>query len=118
MTRLFVAIVLLAFLSSPAVADPDCTSPNAWPAGMAFTHLKNAGLVTNYNLVFDKTTVSRLASEKIGDDLYRQIHKVSFVRKSGAKVETITVNDASNEECSMSGVDVYVIERKLGDVDS
>ncbi len=118
MTRLSMAIVVLTLFSSPAVADPDCTSPDAWPVGMAFTHLKNAGLVTNYNLDFDKTTVTRLASERVGDDLYRQIHRVSFVRKSGAKLEAITVNDASNEECSMSGVDVYVIEKMLGDFSS
>jgi hypothetical protein len=33
---------------------------------------------------------------------------------SGDPVEVITVNDASHEECSMSGVDVFVISKELG----
>jgi hypothetical protein len=94
---------------------PECTNANAWPAAMAFTHLKNGGIVSNDELDFKKTLVTRLASEKIGKDLYRQIHLVRFVRTSGEPVEAITVNDASSKECSMSGVDVYLITKRFGD---
>ncbi|MFZ3037429.1 MAG: hypothetical protein WA112_09190 [Rugosibacter sp.] len=81
---------------------------------MAFAHLKNAGLTDNDKLDFTKTQTVRLASEKIGKDLYRQIHHVVFTEKAGGKIEVITSNDASNVECSMSGVQVFVISRRLG----
>jgi len=81
---------------------------------MAFVHLKNAGITDNYKLDFSKTKTVRLASEKIGKDLYRQIHRVTVTEKSGNIIEVITVSDASSEECSMSGVDVFVVLKHLG----
>lgn len=81
---------------------------------MAFVHLKNAGITDNNKLDFTKTRTIRLASEKIGKDLYRQIHHITFIEASGNTIEVITSNKASHEECSMSGVDVYVISRHLG----
>ena len=63
-------------------------------------------------LSYEKTTTNRIASEKIGTDLYRQVHMIQFVETSGVKINAITVNDASSEECSMSKVDVYVISKK------
>ena len=81
---------------------------------MAFVHLRNAGLTENEKLDFSKTKTTRLASEQIGKDLYRQVHLVTFIEKSGKTIEVITRNDASNEECSMSGVEVYVVSNRLG----
>ena len=81
---------------------------------MAFVHLKNAGITTNDKVDFSKVKAVRLASEKIGKDLYRQVHRVTFVEKSGNIIEVVTSNDVSNEECSMSGVDVYVVSRRIG----
>jgi len=81
---------------------------------MAFVHLKNAGLTDNNKLDFTKTKTVRLASEQVGKDLYRQVHLVTFTEKSGKNIEVITRNDASNEECSMSGVEVYVVSNRLG----
>lgn len=81
---------------------------------MAFVHLKNAGLVSSDSVDVKKTATIRLASEKIGKDLYRQIHYVVFTQKNGKKIKVITTNNASSEECSMSGVDVYVVSRKIG----
>ncbi len=95
-------------------AQPECTGVERWPTSMAFVHLKNAGLTDNDKLDFSKTKTVRLASERIGKDLYRQIHHVVFTEKSGATIEVITASDASNEECSMSGVEVFVISRRLG----
>ena len=107
--------IAAAVIGDPLLAaDPDCTSPDAWPAGSAFAHLKDAGLVNNEQLDFKKTTVSRIASEKIGRDLYRQVHLVSFQKNSGERVDAITVNNASREECSMSEVEVYVVSIHLG----
>src|SRR5512133_2420559 len=112
------AIVALLALVGPSVLalakDPDCTGVERWPASMAFVHLKNAGLTNNERLDFSKTRVVRLTSEKIGRDLYRQVHHVQFTEKAGTRIETITVSDASSAECSMSGVDVYVVARHLG----
>jgi hypothetical protein len=114
--RLLAILWVFALASSAALAKPpDCTSPEAWPAGMAFTHLKNAGVVTNDALDFKKTTVTRLASEKIGKDLYRQVHLIRFFKISGESIQAIAVNEVSNQECSMSNVDVYLVSSRLGD---
>ena len=101
--------------SSAVVKDPDCTGVGSWAPSMAFVHLKNAGITDNDKLDFTKTKVVRLASEKIGNDLYRQLHRVTFTEKSGRIIEVITSNDASSQECSMSGVEVYVVSKRLGE---
>jgi hypothetical protein len=93
---------------------PDCSGVEKWPTAMAFAHLKNAGITNNERLDFKRTKTTRLASEQIKDGLFRQIHYVTFTDKSGNKIEVITVNDASADECSMSGVNVYVISKHLG----
>ena len=112
-------IVLLAMLPSTVAAkgakDPNCAGVDQWPTNMAFVHLKNAGITTNAKIDFKKTKTTRLASEKIGKNLYRQIHHVTFTEKSGNKISGITSNEASSEECSMSGVDVFVVSRHLGE---
>jgi hypothetical protein len=96
--------------------SPTCSGSNQWAASSAFVQLKNAGILSNDTTDFTKTNVIRLASEKIGTGLYRQIHKITFTEKSGHAVEVITINDASHEECSMSGVEVYVVSQRLGDL--
>jgi len=115
----FIKLMIIAFLliASPSMAlakDPDCSRTNQWPTNMAFVHLKNAGITDNSKLDFTKTKTIRLASEKIGKDLYRQIHHVIFTEKSGNVIEVITINEVSSIECSMSGVDVFVISKHLG----
>lgn len=92
---------------------PDCAGVEQWPTSMAFASLKNAGVTDNDRLDFAKTKTTRLASEQIKKGVFRQIHRVTFSEKSGKVIEVLTVNDASNEECSMGGVDVYVISRHL-----
>jgi hypothetical protein len=91
---------------------------------MAFGYLKTAGLTTNSEIDFSKTSVKLLAQEKIGKDLYNQVHLITFTKKpedlvtlarrSNDQIQVITVNEASSQECSMSAVDVYVISRHLG----
>jgi hypothetical protein len=95
-------------------SSPDCSGPDRWASNMAFTHLKNAGLLQSETTDFVKTKVTRLASEKIGPDLYRQVHRIVFTKKSGESVVVITVNDASHQECSMSDVTVFVVSQQLG----
>ena len=113
--KLLTAIMLIAL--SPSLAftkDPDCTGVDRWPTNMAFVHLKNAGITDNKRIDFTKTKSIRLASEKIGKDLYRQVHHITFIEKSGNTIEVITSNEVSDEECSMSNVDVFVISHHLG----
>ena len=114
--RLAIIIALLWLSSGLAFAGSlNCTGVDSWATNMAFVHLKNAGLTDNDRLDFTKTKVVRLASEKIGKDLYRQLHLVTFTQKTGEIIEVITSNDASHEECSMSGVQVFVISKRLGE---
>ena len=108
------AFILALFSSVVFAGNPKCDGPNNWAANMAFVHLKNAGLVHNETTDFTKTKVVRIASEKIGKDLYRQVHLVTFMEKSGEKIKIIMVNDASQEECSMSGVEVFLVSKMFG----
>lgn len=115
MKKVLIFIILLVLFPSLAFTeDPDCTGVDRWPTTMAFVHLKNAGLTDNDKLDFTKTKTIRLASEKIDKNLYRQVHHIIFTEKSGNTIEVITINDASKDECSMSGVDVFVVSQHLG----
>ena len=80
---------------------------------MTFGHLKNAGLVDNVSVDFSKTKTVRLASEKISKNLWHQVYHVTFTKTSGEVIEAIAIHDASSEECSMTGVEVFVISRHL-----
>jgi hypothetical protein len=113
MIRLILSMLITLYFSPVKEKHPDCTCNDCWPASMAYVHLKDADLAGPQTLDFKKTKVKRLASEKIGDDLYRQIHLVTFKEKNGGTINVITVSDASFEECSMSDVEVYVVSRKL-----
>jgi len=110
---LCVMVPLISVLLARA-RDPECAGADSWPATMAFVHLKNAGLARNDTVDFGRTKVVRIASEKIGKDLYRQVHRVIFAETSGNLIEIITINDASHQECSEIGVDVFVVARHLG----
>lgn len=79
----------------------------------AFVHLRNKSITDSEKLDHSKTTTERLASEKIGKDLFRQVHLIKFIEKSGNVIDVITVSDASIEECSMSSVDVFVVKEKI-----
>jgi hypothetical protein len=90
---------------------PDCSG--GWPTDMTFVLLKNAGITTNEKVDFSKTKTMRLASEKIGKDLYHQVYDVTYTEHSGRTIEAIAAHDASNEECSMTGVDVFLVSQHL-----
>jgi hypothetical protein len=109
--RAVLAAVLLMVGGSAVAKGPDCAS---WPTNMAFVYLKNAGLTDNSLTDPTKATAVRLASEEIGDDLYLQVHRITFPETSGRTIEVITSNKASSAECSMSAVDVFVVSQHLG----
>lgn len=101
-------------LAGTHTGSPPCTN---WPESMALVHLKNAGITDPTKIDESKTRIIRLASEKIGKDLYRQVYDITFVEKGGTRVEVVTSNKASWQECSMSGVDVFVVSRHIGGPD-
>jgi hypothetical protein len=113
--RAALKVVMATIFAMPAAAalakSPDCAS---WPTNMALVHLKNAGLINIPSVNEAQTKAVRLASEKIGKDLYQQVYDITFHTKDGKTIEVITKNQASSEECSMSGVDVYVVSKKIG----
>ena len=107
----FLLVTLLAVLPILSFAKgPDCHS---WPMKMSEVWLQNAGIVAIENLNKPKTKITLLASEKKAKGLYTQIYHFIFYDSIGNSYETITNNDASYEECSMSGVDVYLIPRSV-----
>ena len=62
---------------------PDCGG--GWPTTMTFVLLKNAGITDNEEIDFSKTKTTRIASEKTGKDLYRQVYDVRYTRKAQAR---------------------------------
>jgi len=113
MKTMMIATFLCLVHFSMFAKNPDCTGTERWPTAMAFVHLKNEGITDNSKIDFTKTKTVRLASEKIGKDLYRQVHHILFTQKDGTPIEVITINDASSVECSMSGVEVFVVSKRL-----
>jgi hypothetical protein len=113
--RAALKVVMAAMFAVPAAGalakSPDCAS---WPTNMALVHLKNAGLIDIPSVIEAQTKAVRLASEKIGKDLHQQVYDITFHTKDGKTIEVITKSRASSEECSMSGVDVYVVAKKIG----
>ena len=105
----FLIVTLLAVLPILSFAKgPDCDS---WPMNMSETWLQKAGIVTIINLDESKTKSILLASEKKAKGLYTQIYHFIFYDTTGNTYEIITNSDASYEECSMSGVDIYLISK-------
>jgi hypothetical protein len=90
---------------------PDCSG--SWPTNMAFARLKNEGITDNQKIDFSKTQTKRIASEKIGKDLYHQVYDVVFTERAGQTIEAIVVHDASSEECSMTGIELFVVSQHL-----
>jgi len=112
--RCLMLLATLACCPSTASAEsPKCDDPGNWATMSAFAQLKNSALTTSTRIVWDKVSVSLLASEQVGPDLYRQVHHIVYPQKDGGKIEIITRNNASSQECSMSSVEVYVISMKL-----
>lgn len=106
-----IAIPVATQSKADNIHGPDCSG--GWPTNMTFGYLKNAGLADNSNIDFSKTRTIRLASEKIGKNLWHQVYDVVFTKKSGEEVEAVAVHNASQEECSMSGVEVFVVSKHL-----
>lgn len=113
MKRLAAWLCLVPVLALAKV--PDCTNPNAWPAGMALGQLQDVGLIKSATDVdWKKVHVQRLASEQVDKGLWKQIHLITFTMKSGEQIEVITNHFASSQECSESDVEVFIVSKRLG----
>lgn len=97
---------------------------SSWPTDIGEARLKEMRLLDPAQVDERRISAMPLAIQKIGPDLYRQVYHIVFPFKKPdidgrTLVEIVTVNNASSDECSMSGVEVYVIGRKAsGDSES
>ena len=110
MKKLLIVTILTILPILSFAKGPDCDS---WPMNMSEGWLQNAGIVDIINLDESKTKITLLASEKKAKGLYTQIYHIIFYDKIGNSYEIITNNDASYEECSMTGVDIYLISKSV-----
>ena len=108
-------VILLLAAATSGNPDLGCSNPDNWAASSAYAQLKNAGLVAPETVDFSKVRVVLLAQQKIGKDLYRQIHEIAYPLKSGSLVRVITTSNASSEECSISSVKIRVVGQTLGE---
>lgn len=105
--------LLLACSVQASAADPDCAGPDQFPTASALVKLANAGLVDRAAINPSMTRVVRLTSARIADNRFRQIHEVTFVERSGRETRVLIDNVVSPDECSETGVQVFVISRVL-----
>ena len=115
MTRLVSLLLLASSINAVSQSGkrhgPDCGG--GWPTNMAQTLLKNNGVLKSEEIDSSKTKTTRLASEKLNNDLWHQVYLVTFVSRSGESIQAIVVHDASIEECSMTGVQVFLVSKRL-----
>lgn len=109
--KLKLMLFTLAWAPVLAFAAPKAPDCHSWPMNIAKGWLKNAGIADIYRFDETRTKVELLASEKKGKDLYTQVYSIIFYSKDGKSYHVITKSDASNEECSMGGVDSYLVEK-------
>ncbi|WP_239364216.1 hypothetical protein [Snodgrassella communis] len=100
-------IISLGFF--PILSFAKALDCHNWPMNMTEMWMRNAGIVDFKNLNIPKTKITLLASEKKGKNLYTQVYHFVFYDKDGNTYEIITTNEASDDECSMSSVNSYLI---------
>ncbi|AFC84795.1 hypothetical protein Fraau_0305 [Frateuria aurantia DSM 6220] len=92
-----------------------CRRSASWPMHMAMGQLKNLGYLDTRQLDSASTRVVRMASEPLPGGLYQEVYHVVFQQEDGKRLEVITRSKASDQECSMGPVEVYLVNRKLQD---
>ena len=91
--------------------DDDNHDCHRYPMNVVQVWLKNSKIIDISNLNFDKTMGEKLSSEKIRRNLWNNIFHFVFVDNNNNSYEIITRNIASNEECSISDVEIYMISK-------
>lgn len=110
------AFILALSISFNAKASElsQCSQVGKWADAVTQVKLKNSGILGEDTIDKDRISISLIAEEKVDDLLYKQVHLITYHTKNEEKkIEVISVNMASKEECSMSGVDVYVISQSI-----
>ena len=95
------------------VDHPDCAGADRWPTGMAVVLLRNAGLLPFDGRKSIRTHTTRIASEPLDGGIFRQVHRVVVTTADNEKHDAIVVNEVSAEECSISPVELFLIDRHL-----
>ena len=112
-TLLLLPCLLLSLTSKAEMQPMNEDSSNAdchrWPMVMAESWIKDTKKV---ELKLDKTIGERIASQKIKKGLFNNIFIFNFVDDKDQEYKVITKNLASTEECSISGVEVYMISNQ------
>lgn len=116
-TLSFVCIICSTATFAAQPQFTDCSGPEKWAAALVGVRLKNLNLIQQIG-GYDKIEVKLLASEQLPSqghdrDIFRQVHKIT-IHDNGNIFTAITVNDASRQECSESGGDVYFIAIECG----
>lgn len=105
---IFFSFIVCGIANASEVSD--CSKVGRWAETMSYVHLKNKHIINDSNIKADKTTISLLAEQKNDDNTFTQVHLVTYEKTDGKKIKTISINKASKEECSETGVDVYVVD--------
>ncbi len=108
----FVVLAFATIIAGAAHAQPPACAH--WPTTMALVQLKNDGALDPATLDQTAAKATLLAAQPAGRGVYKEIYDITYREKGGRTVEVLTASEASNEECSMSAVDVWVISKHLG----
>ncbi|PIT12883.1 hypothetical protein [Snodgrassella alvi] len=103
--------LLILLVLSPILSFSKATGCHSWPMNMAEAWMQNAEIVDIPSLDESKTKIKLLALGKKKKGLYTQIYHFVFYDRKGNSYEVITKNEASDDECSMSDVDSYLISK-------
>lgn len=109
MKRFLLVILLIA--GSAQAKPPACAH---WPTDMALATLKNAGVTDPKSIIHDSIKAILLAAEPVGRGVYKEVYDITYRERNGRIIEVVTLNNASDEECSLSNVDVLIVSKHLG----
>ena len=102
---------MLAVSTTCLAKAPECTSIDDLPAVIGLAQLKTWGTVSTDTIVWKDASSIRVASEQIGADAWRQVHRIKFPLKNGRLVEMVIVSEASAKDCSTGNVDILVVTK-------
>jgi hypothetical protein len=111
LTTLVLCVSAVAQSKSEDNNGPDLSG--GWPTAMTLDVLRQEGLIDAGQIDSTGTQTTRLASQKVGNDLWTQVYSVRFKLRTGKKVEAIAVVSASPVADMRSGPVVYVVSRVL-----
>lgn len=110
-----ILISILFFITLYAQTKDDCTHLGNWAESISYNALIDKNIMNSDEMDYNKTKTILLAKEKIGKDLNKNVFLIKFVLKDKKIIEVIAISNSSSEECSISGVDVFLIKSKISD---